>query len=252
MTLTPEDIERKVFKQEFRGYNQEEVDTFLDLVVDRMVELSRERDLLTSKLQDAERSMNERIARVESYADERIADIETRASEAIQNERLLKRALVTAERAADQTMTQANLQAEQAVTRAKAEAGRMIAEARQEADQLLEDARRQATDMLVEAKELTNQAEESYRFERDRIQRTVADFNQGRDEYRDRVRAILGEHLTRFERAGELPHPPPQLIDLAQIPQPRWPEFPEWGVSDAEPAATADTGNGDPSQPPSE
>jgi DivIVA domain-containing protein len=252
VTLTPEDIERKIFKQEFRGYNQEEVDTFLDRIVDRMVELVRERDLLTAKVQDAERNTNERVARVEAYAEERIHEIEMRAAEAIQNERLLKRALVTAERAADQTLTQANLQAEQAITRAKGEAERTIAEARHEADQILEDARRQATEMLAEAKERAAQAEETYRAEFARIQRTVKDFNQLRDEYQDRVRAILNEHLARFEEAGDLPHPPPQLIDLTNIPQPKGPEFPEWQISTTDPVVSVEAGNGDSSRPPSE
>jgi DivIVA domain-containing protein len=245
MTLTPEDIERKVFKQEFRGYDQEEVDTFLDRIVDRMVELIRECDLLTARVQEAERQTHERVAQVEAYAQERIAEVETRASEAIQNERLLKRALLTAERVADQTLTEANAQAEEILARASTEAERILDEARREAEELIGDARHEAAQTLAEAKEYAGRVEESYRCEFDRIQRTVTEFNQLRDEYRDRVRAILNEHLARFDQAGDLPETPASLIDLAKVSRPDFPRLPDWEPEGGQGAyAGVEAGNG--------
>ena len=231
MTLSPEDIERKVFKQEFRGYNQEEVDTFLDRIVDRMVELVRERDLLTSRLREAERTASERVARVEAFAEERINEIEQRAHEAMESERLLKRALLTAERAADETLSQASAEAEQTLAHAGTRADQLLSEARQEAEELLADARRQAAAMIAEARERATRAQESSRFELDRIQRTVAEFTRLRDEYCDRVRATVQEQLSRFEEAGEVPQVPAQLIDLTKVSQPSWPDLGEWEVS---------------------
>jgi DivIVA domain-containing protein len=246
MTLSPEDIERKVFKQEFRGYNQEDVDTFLDRIVDRMVELQRERDLLTSRLRESERLASERVARVEAFAEERIAEIEQRAHEAMEGERLLKRALLTAERAADETLAQATAEADQARSSAAAEADQLLSDARREAEEILADARRQSAQMLADARTRASKAQESSRFEFDRIQRTVAEFTRLRDEYRDRVRATVTDHLAKIEQAGDLPPVPAQLIDLTKLPAPNWPDLREWdGSGDAEVYVGADAGPGE-------
>jgi DivIVA domain-containing protein len=243
VTLTPEDVERKVFKQEFRGYSQAEVDTFLDLVTERLIELDRERDLLLTRLRDAERHANERVVRVEAYAEERIAEIEKRASEAIETEQHLKRALVTAERAADdtlqsaqaranETLAQANAQADQTLTEARREADQMVSEARREADQILGDAHRQAATLLADARTQTTQAQQTCRAEVERIQRTVATFVTLRDEYRSRVRGVVEEYLVRFDEAEDLPEVPQQLVDFAQISEPTWKELPDMGSGD--------------------
>lgn len=257
MSLTPEDVERKVFKQEFRGYSQAEVDEFLDLVTECLIELGRERDLLLTRLRDAERHANERVARVEVYAEERIAEIEKRASEAIETEQHLKRALVTAERAADETLqdaqsraeetlTQANTQADQTLTEARREAEQSLSEARREADHILGDAHRQAAAMLADVRKRTTQAQETCRSQIDRIQRTVVAFTRLRDEYHDRVRGVVEEHLSQFDRAGELPPMPKQLIDLAAISEPTWTEVSDKRASDSEALVDAKPRNGGP------
>jgi len=241
VSLTPEDVERKVFKQEFRGYSQAEVDAFLDLVTERLIELGRERDLVLTRLRDAERHGSERVARVEAYAEERIAEIEKRASEAIETERHLKRALVTAERAADETiqnaqikaedtLEQANAQADQTLTEARREAEQTLSEARREADQILGDAHQQAAAMLADMRKHTAQAQKACRSEIDRIQRTVKTFTTLRDEYRDRVRGAVEEYLAMFDKAGEPPEVPQQLIDLATISEPTWTEVPDKSI----------------------
>lgn len=222
MSLTPEDVERKVFKQEFRGYSQAEVDIFLDLVTERLTELGRERDLLLTRLRDAERHGNERVARVEAYAEERIAEIEKRASEAIETERHLKRALVTAERAADETLQSAQTRAEDTLT-----------EAQREAEQILGDAHRQAATMLADMRKRTAQAQDTCQSEVERIQRTVTTFTTLRDEYRDRVRSFAEDYLAQFDEAGEPPEVPRQLIDLATISEPTWTDLPDKDLLDS-------------------
>lgn len=244
MTLTPEDIERKVFRQEFRGYNQEEVDTFLDCIVDRIVELIRECDLLSARVVEAERQAGERVARAQAFADERIADMSKKAADAMENEQLLKRALLTAERAAGEMLAQAKAHADQAMDDAVTQADRTLGEARAEAEQLLADARRRATGMLAEARDRASKSHESQRREFDLIRRTVTDFIRLRDEYRDRVRAALHEQLERFEEAGDLPDVPARLIDLSRVCKPS--TLGDWRPDGAHDAyASADAGNGD-------
>jgi cell division initiation protein len=62
MKLTPMDIHHKEFRNSIRGYNQEEVDQFLDEVADEFERLFKENIDLSEKLGDADE-------KVRSYAD---------------------------------------------------------------------------------------------------------------------------------------------------------------------------------------
>jgi cell division initiation protein len=62
MKLTPMDIHHKEFRNSIRGYNQEEVDQFLDEVADEFERLFKENIDLSEKLEAA-------IEKVRSYAD---------------------------------------------------------------------------------------------------------------------------------------------------------------------------------------
>lgn len=141
MPLGPEDVERQIFKEKIRGYDMEEVDAFLDRVVERMRELVEERDRLARELQG--------VTPGAGPGDSEDAD-------------LLRRTLVTAQRAADQTLEEA-----------RAEADRMLADARHEAA-------REREQLREETEELTRAVENLKRF---------------RNDYVDRVRAVISDHL---------------------------------------------------------
>ena len=49
MSIGPEDIERAVFKERFRGYDTNEVDRFLDQVAGSLAALRAERDQLAAE-----------------------------------------------------------------------------------------------------------------------------------------------------------------------------------------------------------
>jgi DivIVA domain-containing protein len=101
VTLTPQDVRDQRFKERFKGYDVEEVDAFLERVMEALGALHAERDALRE--------------RAEAGAEE--------PSE------LLARTLMTAQRAADET-----------VESARSEAERILAEARSRAAQLLDEA----------------------------------------------------------------------------------------------------------------
>ncbi|SFC96163.1 DivIVA domain-containing protein [Clostridium uliginosum] len=90
MKLTPMDITNKEFKKGLRGYNTEEVDEFLDQIVDNYEELYKENSNLKEKLTN----INEKV--------EHYAKIET----TIQN------TLVLAQNAAEQAKSSAQKEAE--------------------------------------------------------------------------------------------------------------------------------------------
>lgn len=122
MTLTPDDIERQEFKERFRGYDQQEVDRFLDRVAARISELVREREELARRLRELERQ----------------------ASEGAEAEQLLKRTLVAAQRTADETVAEARAQADQALADVREQAERILADARAESARVSTEAQSQA------------------------------------------------------------------------------------------------------------
>lgn len=94
--LTPQDIENKVFKTSFKGYNTEEVDNFLQEVCDSFVELYLENKRLRSRFdkstadtvrinavkpEDDEAEASEIIKNAESMAESIIAGAEQKIAE---------------------------------------------------------------------------------------------------------------------------------------------------------------------------
>ena len=104
MKLTPMDINNKEFKRGLRGYNPEEVDEFLDDVVENYEELYKD----NSKLREKVASLTEQI--------EHYSKIES----TIQN------TLVLAQNAADQAKSSAEKEAELVVKNANETAQRIV------------------------------------------------------------------------------------------------------------------------------
>ncbi|HET9986682.1 MAG TPA: DivIVA domain-containing protein [Longimicrobiales bacterium] len=110
--LTPLEVRKKKgdFRRGLRGYEPDEVDTFLELVADRLEELVREN-----------RSLQESVRRTE----EQVAEYRER-------ERALTDALVSAQEYREQAREQAEREAALRLREAEAEATRLQAEARRE------------------------------------------------------------------------------------------------------------------------
>jgi cell division initiation protein len=108
MSLTPEDVERKTFKERFKGYDMDEVDAFLDRVVTRLQELLAEQEDLRRRLRDAQHGTGE-------------------------SGELLQRTLLTAQRTADETVAEAKAEADRLLSEARGEHERLLATARDEA-----------------------------------------------------------------------------------------------------------------------
>jgi len=111
MPLTPQDVQQKEFRQQFRGYNEVEVDAFLDEVE---VELGR--------LLGENESLRQRLSQSAAAP-----------SGMAEGDEMLRRTLLLAQRTADET-----------VSSAQAEAQRLLDEARTQAQQALHAANDQA------------------------------------------------------------------------------------------------------------
>lgn len=126
MALTPLDIHNKEFRRSFRGYNEDEVDDFLDQVTRDFEALIREKEELTEQLSQAQ-------ARIEQYR-----NLET----ALQN------AIVVAQSAADEVKANARKEAELILQEAHAEAERII-HAAQERQRRIQDEAEEAKRQLA-------------------------------------------------------------------------------------------------------
>ena len=107
MTISPLDVRNQVFRRRFRGYDPDEVKTFLDAVADYMEEMLKEKEVLekgNSMLQE----------RVDSY---------------VEIEATLRDTLVTAQRIGDEARSSAQKDADQLLKQAEMDAQKRLAEA---------------------------------------------------------------------------------------------------------------------------
>jgi len=197
MALTAQNVVERVFKQEFRGYDREEVDAFLDAVADRITELTQEQERIAAELRS----------------------VQEQATEGADTERLLKRTLIAAQRTADDTVAEARETAMETLSSARAEADRLLSSARAESEQTVEDATNQAVELVAAMRRQLAIEQEDARAGTERIVRGVEEFQRIRAEYRDRVRAVIAEQLDALDRVGELPEAPAALEDLARVVQ---------------------------------
>lgn len=116
--LTPIDIHNKEFKRSFRGYNEDEIDDFLDQVVNDYEMLYRENHQLKESLALKEKELDQ-------YH---------------QLEKNLQDTLVVAQRTAEQVTTAANNESEQIKSNAEMAAENIVSKAQVDARKSIDDA----------------------------------------------------------------------------------------------------------------
>jgi cell division initiation protein len=116
MSLSPNEIIEKEFRARFRGYDPEEVDSFLEEVSEIMTSLIKEKNALKDQ--------------VIAYKAQ-LADLKNREEE-------FREALTSAHKLSENMKSQAEKDAELVLERAKLDAERIVADAHQEAVQLEE------------------------------------------------------------------------------------------------------------------
>lgn len=124
MTITPQDIHHKEFKSaRFGGYNEEEVDAFLDLVADELERLIHANEDLSQQLEAARK-------RVQEF-------------EEMQNS--LQNALLTASKAAEVMKEQARQESESLLEKAREEYEAALNRSREQARELISKAQAERT-----------------------------------------------------------------------------------------------------------
>lgn len=133
MPLTPEDVRNRRFKTAFRGYDETEVDTFLDEVEVELTRLLGNEDELRKRLEAAQSAPPPQP--VQSEAEE-----------------MLRRTLLLAQRTADETVASAQAEAERLTGDARAQAAALVQQAQEQAAAAIGDLerRRQALEQHIE------------------------------------------------------------------------------------------------------
>jgi DivIVA domain-containing protein len=163
MALTPEDIHNKEFTRAFRGYNELEVDAFLD-------ELEVEVSAMVTENVD----LRERLSTAAATPP---APVQAAPSE---SEEMIRRTLLLAQRTSDETIAAAQAEAERLVTSARESAQAQTAQAQAQAAAAVSDLDRRR-------RELEAQIEGLRAFER---------------EYRARLKAYLETQLRDLDTRG--------------------------------------------------
>lgn len=135
MALTALEIKDKTFKTKFRGYSEEEVNEFLEIVVDDYEALVRKNRDNEAKIRELEEKL--------SYFDEM--------------KESLSQSVILAQETAEKVKSSANAEATNLVSKATYDAQHLLDESKAKANQLLRDATDEVKRVAIETEELKRQ-----------------------------------------------------------------------------------------------
>jgi len=198
------------------GYDEEEVDAFLDEVEAELDRLIQENEELRAKL--AEVLRGGKVPALNAPHAEAPADLmpvepprhepepvrppepvmmPTRPAE--DNMDTAARVLALAQQTADQAIADARREADETLGRARREADDILTKARRQSEQITSDARARAESLERDAQERHRQAMGSLVQSREELERRVDDLRAFEREYRSRLKAYLEGQLRDLE-----------------------------------------------------
>jgi DivIVA domain-containing protein len=218
MPLTPADVRNKQFSTtRLRpGYDEEEVDAFLDEVEGELDRLIQENEELRAKLAECLRGGKSAVPALSSPLSDPKPDMmapermepERRQPEPVMmggmphiedNMDTAARVLSLAQQTADQAIADARREADETLGRARREADEVLTKARRQAEQITGDARARAESLERDAQERHRQAMGSLVQTREELERRVDDLRAFEREYRSRLKAYLEGQLRDLE-----------------------------------------------------
>src|ERR1700751_1760972 len=219
MPLTPADVRNKQFSTtRLRpGYDEEEVDAFLDEGEAELDRLIQENEELRAKLAEVLRGGKSSVSALSSPLSDPKSDMmapeprmepERRQPEPVMmggmphiedNMDTAARVLSLAQQTADQAIADARREADETLGRARREADEVLTKARRQAEQITGDARARAESLERDAQERHRQAMGSLVQTREELERRVDDLRAFEREYRSRLKAYLEGQLRDLE-----------------------------------------------------
>lgn len=208
MPLTPADVHNVAFKKPSigkRGYDEDEVDAFLDVVEAELARLIEENAGLKGK---AEQTVGgQTVPLVKAPA------VDAAPMSAGEAHTAAARLLGLAQETADKLTGEARAEAERVTTQAQAHAEQTVADAKSQAEALLSDAttRAEATerDSLTKAENLDREAKTRYdeaigKLSNDRVglEKKIEDLRGYEKEYRGRLKSWISDQLAQLDDGG--------------------------------------------------
>ncbi len=217
MPLTPADVHNVVFKKPpigKRGYDEDDVDAFLDEVERELARLIEENNELRAALEHAGRGGDprlvqennelklqiERLQREKAAAEQTIMHMQEELERyraaglepGMDGEQQALRVLMMAQRTADDHVSDARQEAEKLLNEARAKAEELTREARAKAEALERDARQRHQEVMggLDAK-------------RAQLKKHIEELKQFEREYRTRLKAYLESQLRDLEGRGQ-------------------------------------------------
>jgi DivIVA domain-containing protein len=234
MPLTPADVRNKQFSTtRLRpGYDEEEVDAFLDEVEAELDRLIQENEELRAKLAECLRGKVPAMAApiVEPKPDvakipepprpepqpqpepePALGGLTMAAPSGEDNMDTAARVLALAQQTADQAIADARREADETLGRARREAEEILGKARRQADQIVSEARSRAEALDRDAQERHRQVMGSLVQQREELEREVDNLRAFEREYRSRLKVYLEGQLRDLEagstETGAFPTP---------------------------------------------
>jgi cell division initiation protein len=166
MDLTARDIHEKQFHDAWRGYNQEEVDDFLDRIAEVLDRVQRENETLQK----------------------RVNELDSAVSASRDTEEMLKKTLVSAQQAA-----------EEAIATAKAKASELITEAEERARRSIEEATERVQSAEAEARRKTLEAEREHHVKRTELDSNIERLQTLENELKGRIKGFLEQQAQMLQ-----------------------------------------------------
>jgi len=221
MALTPEDVVNKRFQPtKFReGYDQDEVDDFLDEIVVELRRLNQENDELRKKLADAGSSVPasttaapvvEKVpAPVKSEKDEarEKAEAEAKAAEASKKKDVQPAAPVAAAPAAPAASTPSAESAAGLLAMAQQMHDRHVAEGQAQKDKIIAEAQIEASSLVNDAQEKSRKILGALEQQRSVLERKVEQLRGFERDYRSRLKAYIEGQLRDLDARGSVATP---------------------------------------------
>jgi DivIVA domain-containing protein len=239
MPLTPADVRNKQFSTtRLRpGYDEEEVDAFLDEVEAELDRLIQENEELRAKLAECLRGKVPAMAAPIVEPKPEITHLPEppkppepkpepepmmmglgmppapqtppppMATPGEDNMDTAARVLALAQQTADQAIADARREADETLGRARREAEEILGKARRQSEQIVSEARARAESLERDAQERHRQAMGSLVQQREELERMVDDLNAFEREYRSRLKAYLEGQLRELEAGSHTSGP---------------------------------------------
>ncbi|GAA4472134.1 DivIVA domain-containing protein [Enteractinococcus fodinae] len=209
MALTPEVVVNKKFQvTKFReGYDQDEVDDFLDEIVEELRRLNQENDDLRRQVAELEAQTGESASvpspvpadgneeEAATAADLPVVEAEPEAQEVVEPEpEVVQPAAPAAPAQADSTETTAE-SAAGVLAMAQRLHDEYVAEGERKRDEIISQAEREANRLVTEAQETSRKTLEDFEKRKSTLEREVEELRGFERDYRSRLRSFIENQL---------------------------------------------------------